>query len=360
LVALVVVVYNLFPEDDDPSVGTDGCSGPDITVEGIIGGKIAFMEDPEVVRILKDKYCITQNNFTRVPSIEMIQKCAEPLDYCWPSSQTAGQEIAERLGSSSVKSEIIFNSPIVFYTWTPIAEALIVQGMVEKSGETYYLNDFSRLMEMIVADRKWSEIGVPRLHGDINIYTSDPTRSNTGHSFAGFLANTLNGGQVADETSVDAVLPRIASVFAGMGLPQGTTTQLFEQFLTLGMGAAPIVVAYESNLIEYVLAHTDANTQQYIRDNVRMLYPRPTVWSSQPLIALTPNGERMMTALRDPEIQRIGWEHHGFRPAVPTVFVDVTKVNVPGVPQTIDSVIQMPNPATMRRIIEALTAVAVR
>jgi len=360
LVALVVLIYELWPDPGpDPTSGSS-CSGPDITVDGIIGGKIAFMQDDDVERILKDKYCITANTFKRVGSIDMIPKCAEPLDYCWPSSQTAGQEIAERLGSSSVRSEIIFNSPIVMYTWAPIADALIAQGIVVKSGDTHYLNDFSRLVEMIEADIHWSDIGLPQLHGEVSIFTSNPTQSNTGHSFAGFLANTLNGAQVVDETSVETVLPQIVSFFAEMGLLQSTTTQLFEQFLTLGMGGAPMVVAYESNLIEYALANTDATTQQFLRDNIRTLYPRPTVWSSQPLIALTPNGERMMTALRDPDIQRIGWERHGFRPAVPTVFVDVTKVNLSGVPPTIDSVIQMPNPATMRRIIEALLTVATR
>jgi hypothetical protein len=353
LVVLAMIGWELWPDPDPgPRPDPSTCSGPDIAVDGIIGGKIAFMQDPDVVRILKDKYCITDNTFRRVGSIEMIQKCGQPLDYCWPSSQTAGQEITDRLGSSSVRSEIIFNSPIVMYTWAPIADALIAQGIVEQSGETFYMNDFLKLIEMIEGDIRWADIGVPQLHGEVSISTSDPKKSNTGHSFAGLLANTLNGGQVVDEVSIEPLLPRIEAIFAEMGLLQSTTTQLFEQFLSLGMGAAPIVVAYESNLIEYALANTDPATQQFLRDNIRTLYPRPTVWSSQPLIALTPNGEQMMTALRDPEIQRIGWERHGFRPAVPTVRIDLTKVNTPGIPQSIDSVIQMPNPATMRRIIE--------
>jgi hypothetical protein len=87
-----------------------------------------------------------------------------------------------------------------------------------------------------------------------------------------------------------------------------------------------------------------------------MLYPSPTVWSSQPLVALTPGGKRLMEALRDPEIQRIGWEHHGFRYGVFNNPIDPSVVNVSGVPATIDSVLKMPKPEIMERIVNALDA----
>jgi hypothetical protein len=146
--------------------------------------------------------------------------------------------------------------------------------------------------------------------------------------------------------------------FSKLGLLPDTTTLLFEQFLSLGIGAAPIIAAYESNLIEYSLNHTSPDAQAYVRDNVRTLYPTPTVWTSQPLIALTEGGQRFMNALRDPEIQRIGWEAHGFRSAVPTVINDPAVLNQPAIPRSIDSVIPMPGPAAMDQIIAALQGTA--
>jgi hypothetical protein len=148
----------------------------------------------------------------------------------------------------------------------------------------------------------------------------------------------------------------VEAIFARMGLLPDTTTQLFEQFLALGMGAAPIIVAYESNLIEYGLTHQTPTDQAIIGQQVRTLYPKPTVWSSQPLIALTAGGERLMAALRDPEIQRLGWERHGFRSAVSGVPNNPNAVGQQGVPASIDSVIQMPRAAVMERIITALQA----
>jgi hypothetical protein len=209
---------------------------------------------------------------------------------------------------------------------------------------------------MIDDHKQWSDIGLQRPSGEMIIYSTDPATSNTGNSFAGLLANTLNNNHVVDAASVDGVIPQVRSFFNGMGLLSETTATFFEQFLNLGMGAAPIIVAYESNLIEFSLQHQSAASQAYIRDNVRTIYPSPTVWSSQPLVALTPGGKRLMEALRDPEIQRIGWEHHGFRYGVFNNPVDPSIVNVPGVPATIDSVLKMPKPEIMERIVNALDA----
>jgi hypothetical protein len=352
-VAIIVAATQFWPGDDNGKSIPAGNPGPDLTIDGLIGGKIAFLQDPDVIRVLQEKYGLTVK-FERVGSIAMIERCKEGEDYCWPSSQNSGEVIKGNLGSSMLASEIIFNSPLVLYTWTPIADALITQGIVEKSGETYYIADLARFISMIDDGTQWSAIGLPQMYGPVRILTSDPTKSNTGNSFAGLLANTLNGGVVVDQASVGGVQPDLVTFFSKLGLLPDTTTLLFEQFLSLGMGACPLIAAYESNLIEYGLVHQSPDAQNYIRTNVRTLYPKPTVWTSQPLIALTEGGQRFMTALRDPEIQRIGWEHHGFRSAVPGVINDPAVLNQPAIPQSIDSVIPMPGPAAMDQIIGAL------
>ena len=349
-VVLVVGAYRLWSDSEPGPV-----RGKPLTVTGIGGGKTAFLQDPDVVGILKGKYGLTVD-FDRVGSLEQVPRCVDGLDFCWPSSQTAGVLIEENLGPTVLSSEIIFNSPIVMYTWAPIADALVAEGMATLGDQTYYLDDHARLVEMIQSGSPWSEVGLTQLHGPVSIRSSQPTASNTGNSYAGLLANTLNGEQVVDGATIGPILPELQSFFAGMGFIPDTTTEMFEQFFTLGMGANPIIVAYESNLIEYCLLNPTADRQQYIRDNVRTLYPRPTVWSSHPMIALTDGGQRLSEALRDPEIQRIGWEHHGFRTGLPGVGNNPDICSMEGIPANIDSITQMPNPAVMQRIIDALDA----
>ncbi|MFL5758685.1 MAG: hypothetical protein ACJ789_03045 [Thermomicrobiales bacterium] len=356
LLAVTLIISGIKLRTDPTPSGRNS----DIAVNGIITiGKTSFLHDPEVKRILKDKYGITVNIDKEIPSNEMVGVCVdrrEELDFCWTSSENAGEQIKQRVSPPPVGSATIFNSPIVLYTWGPIADALITQGIVEKTGETYYVIDFPKLIQIISAGTPWSSIGLPQLYGDIKIYSTNPATSNTGNSFAALLANTLNGGQVVDDASVKAVIPKVRMIFNRMGLLQETTLTLFEQFLTLGMGACPIIVAYESYLIEFNVQHQTPQSQQYVRDNVRTLYPAPTVWTTQPMIAFTAGGKRLMEALRDPEIQSIGWKLHGFRPGVAGLPIDPNVVNLPNVPATFDSIIHMPKPAVVDQIIQGLEA----
>ena len=323
------------------------------TVVGIGGGKGPFLEDPALIKLLQEKYGLTID-FTRVPSIDQYARCTEGIDFCWPSSQTIGELLESKPGLNVLQSEVIFNSPIVMYSWTPIVDALVQQGIVEQRGDTYYIVDFARLLQMDTDGVLWKDLGLPTMNGGVQIRTSDPTASNSGNSFVGLMANTLNGGRVADDVAIGPILPQLVSWFNQRGLMPDTTTEMWEQFFTLGMGASPIIAAYESNLIEYCLQNASEDSQKFIRDNVRTLYPSPTVWSSHPMLALTEGGQRLIEALRDPEVQRLGWEQHGFRTAVPGVANNPGVCNLPGVPATIESVIPMPNPAVMTEIIEGL------
>lgn len=324
-----------------------------IIVEGYVGGKLAFLENDRVQKFLKDEYNIVVKP-TRLGSWEHVTKCRPPLDFCWPSSETAGELLTQQPGVTSLGKQTIFNSPIVFYTWVPISDALIAQGIVRKQGDTYYMNDTSAFIALIQSGTPWAQIGLPQLYGSATIHTSDPIESNTGNSFAGMLANNLNGGQVVSGATAPTVTPDVVAFFAKLGLLPSTTTELFEQFLTLGMGGAPIIVAYESNLIEHSLLHPGNATKQFLANNIRTIYPEPTVWSSQPMIALTEDGARLIEALRRPEIQAIGWEDHAFRTAVPGVVNDPTIFGIPGVPDQITSVMPMPAPQAMLYITEAL------
>jgi hypothetical protein len=337
-VIAVIAIYLLLDGDTPP----DGPEPVTVIVKG--GGKGPFLENPQLVQLLKDKYGLTID-FTRVPSIDMYDQCAEGIDACWPSSQTIGELLESKPGITVLQSETIFNSPIVLYSWVPIVDALVAQGIVEQSGDTYYVVDLAQLLDMVANRVLWSAIGLPNINGPVNIRTSDPVASNSGNSFVGLMANTLNGGVVVDEAAVDQILPQLSEWYNEL---------MWEQFFTLGMGASPIIAAYESNLIEYCLQNSSDSSQQFIRANVRTLYPRPTVWSSHPMLALTDAGQRLIEALRDPEVQRLGWEQHGFRSAVPGVANDPDVCSLSGVPASIDSVSQMPNPAAMIRIIEGL------
>jgi hypothetical protein len=172
--------------------------------------------------------------------------------------------------------------------------------------------------------------------------------------FSGLLATTLNDGQVVNEQTVEAVLPQIETFYSRIGNLENSSGDLFSSFLQTGVGNRPLIAGYENQLIEFGLNNPDERIRTLVQERVRILYPRPTVWSSHPLIPLTPEGERLRDALLDEEIQRLAWERHGFRAGTSLGEEDPALVDFIGIPPTIDAVVQMPSPEVMTRITEAL------
>ncbi|NLD52757.1 MAG: hypothetical protein GX650_07655, partial [Clostridiales bacterium] len=112
------------------------------------------------------------------------------------------------------------------------------------------------------------------------------------------------------------------------------------------------VAGYESQLLEF--AHTNPKDYQQIKDDVVLLYPVPTVWSSHVYIALTEKGKIGLEALLEPEVQALAWEKHGFRTGINAANVDVKNLGVPGVAPVISQIIQMPDSQVMEKLIRSL------
>jgi hypothetical protein len=324
------------------------------TVKGFVGSeKIGFLEDPQVKQMLADRYGLAVD-YTKRGSIEMATGDVAGMDFLWPSSQFAAEEFRKRrpAGEREAKTDTIFNSPLVFYSWTLVTDALQHQNVLEKRGETYYLTDAPGLVKIILDGKKWKDIGAPQLYGRVTIYSTDPTRSNSGTMFAGLLATLLNEGDVVDEHTVEKQLPALRQFFAKMGYMEASSGDLFKQFLNTGVGANPIIVGYENQMIEYTLDHQDQIP--VLKQSVRVIYPQPTMWSSHPLISLSDAGRRLLEALKDRDIQRLAWERHGFRSGLLGAQNDASVLKVAGVPAHIESVVPMPSSAAMEKILDAL------
>lgn len=358
-VILVVTTATLWSDDDPPQptpIPTPiPTPVPNLTVIKGYGGelKVNFLSDPEVAVILADRYGL-RVDIAKRGSIELA--CGIELgpdnDFVWLGDSVALERYRER-GCTMLRYDNIYNSPIVLYSWAPIVDALVAQGVARDEGGGAYSVDFALLAEMIEQGQTWTDLRLPQLHGRISVHTTDPARSNSGFLFAGLLANTLNGGNVVNPTTVQPLLPVIHDIFARLGYMQGTSGDLFEQFLITGMGAMPIVALYESQVMEFL--HENPSYQTQVSQQVRMLYPRPTVWASHPFAARTDNGIRLLEALKDPDIQRLAWERHGQRPGVPGVVINPNATPVPGILPQITSVTNMPAPGVMDQIIAAIT-----
>lgn len=315
-------------------------------LNGYLGGeKIGLFEDEDVQDILRREYHL-EMNYSRAGSLDMVTADFTDRDYLFPSSQTALEYYTDAHGKP-VSDEIIFNTPIVLYSYKIVAEALIKEGIVTETDGIYYA-DMQKLTDCILNGTRWSELGLPELYGAVTVDTTDPVRSNSGNMFAALLACSLNGGKTADKNSIDTLLPGLQKIFSQLGYMETSSSDLFSQFLRMGVGAKPIIAGYESQLIEYAAEQPDNYSK--IKDNVVILYPAPTVWSTHIYIALDDKGKAGIEALSDNRIQELAWEKHGFR----TDSCDIASAGFPGVPEQITAVINMPDYDTMKKIMDSL------
>ncbi|WP_232630968.1 hypothetical protein [Methylobacterium sp. Leaf118] len=290
-------------------------AGPDpSTLWGFIGGeKVDFVRNPKVRALLSRRYGLALDA-RRAGSIEMVGDPAltrQQPPWLWPAHSVMTQ-MARSNGLPVRRDEVVFTSPLVLYSWTPVVAALETAGFVERQGGIHTVR-MAPLMEAIERGLAWRDLGVPELYGRAVVTTTDPTRSNSGFSFAALLAN-LFAGEVASPESLARDGARLRSVFARMGYKEASSGTHWNSYLTEGMGGKPLIAAYESQLVEFILANPArwASLQSAAVRPV-MLYPTPTVTSVHPIISLTAQADRLVEALTDPELQDLAWSEHGFR-----------------------------------------------
>ena len=319
-------------------------------LDGYLGGeKIGLFEDEEAAEILRREYHL-EFQYSRAGSLDMVTADQTGMDYLFPSSQTALAYYEDEKGQP-VQDEIIFNTPIVLYTHQLVLDALMREGIVEEEEGVYYA-DMVKLTDLIMADTSWADLGVPELYGKVSVDTTDPAKSNSGNMFAALLANVLNGGETVDETTVENVIPKLQEIFARLGYMETSSSDLFNQFLRMGVGAKPMIAGYESQLLEFAVENPEDYEQ--MKDDLMMIYPSPTVWSTHVYIALDEAGRAGAEALLDRDIQKLAWEKHGFRTstygAASQSFEGIIEEMAPEVTR----VMQVPDYPAMRRIIDSL------
>ena len=230
---------------------------------------------------------------------------------------------------------LTLNTPIVIYSWKEVVDALQEQGIVTENDGVYYISDMTKLMEYILEGKKWSDIGLKQLYGNINIASTDPVTSSPGATYYGLLLSILCESQVTTET-VTANAPKLKEFYIKSGYMNNTPADLFERYLKTGMGGEPMIVDYEKSMIDFANSNPDGFEQ--VKDNIRVLYPTPTIWNSHCIASFTENGNAFYKAFEDPEIQKIAWERYGFRTGITGGSYDVSKFGI-GVPQTVSSTV---------------------
>ncbi len=263
----------------------------------------------------------------------------------WPNKEAGEADRYNVLGGN-----LTLNTPIVIYSWQPIVDAFMKEGIVTEKDGVYFISDMNKLMQYILEGKKWSDIGLTELYGKINIASTDPVTSSPGATYYGLLLSTLSEGQVTDE-NIDNNLPKLKQFYIKSGYMNNTPADLFELYLKTGMGGKQMIVDYEKSIIDFANSNPDGFKQ--VKKNIRILYPSPTIWNSHCFAYFTDNGKKLYEAFDDKEIQQIAWERYGFRTGITGGSYDVSSIGI-GVPQAITSTVSSLKMDVYNQLIEYL------
>ena len=361
----IIIGIKAFADNDSPLIG-----GTTTIYVATGGGKEDFLADKDVNKILRRKYHLNvvydtwsngktitkpliresvglgnQNIINRMSSGEdfgVLSEGVSKYDALFTSDQrfydyyklSPNKEAGEADRYTVLNGGLTLNTPIVIYSWGQVVDALIKEQIVTENDGVYYITDMNKLMNYILEGKKWSDIGLP-LYGTINIASTDPVSSSPGATYYGLLLSVLSGGQVTAE-NIQNNLPKLKEFYLKSGYMNNTPADLFERYLKTGMGGEAMIVDYEKSIIDFSNSSPDAFKQ--VKDDIRILYPAPTIWNSHCFTVFTENGGKLYEALNDAEISQIAWERYGFRTGVTGGNYDVSKIGL-GVPKTITSTV---------------------
>ena len=230
---------------------------------------------------------------------------------------------------------LTLNTPIVIYSWKDVVDALIKEKIVTIEDEVYYITDMNKLIDYILNGKKWKDIGLKDLYGNINIASTDPVSSSPGATYYGLLLSILSGGEINDET-IETNLKKLKVFYQKSGYMNNTPADLFERYLKTGMGGEPMIVDYEKSIIDF--ANSNPTGFNQVKDDIVVLYPKPTIWNSHCLTIFSENGKKLLQAFEDEEISKIAWEKYGFRTGVTGTSVSTSDLGI-GIPSKITSTV---------------------
>lgn len=117
------------------------------------------------------------------------------------------------------------------------------------------------------------------------------------------------------------------------------------------MGKAPLLMAYESQMIEFWLKHPDK-----LKSDMVLIYTKPALFSKHVLVPYTPAGERLGTALEtDPVLRNLAHEY-GFRSGGDTKGPEEWRKRGIQVPDALVDVIDPPSHEWLERMTQAIEA----
>ena len=309
VIAAIALGRGLLPFGDGDEGDTTGGSGGKLTqLHGVIGSeKRAYFEDPDVVARLEElgyRVSVTTAGSRQIATTTDIAE----QDFVFPSSAPATQKVREQGSGYSV--DFPFFTPMAVASWKPIADLLVAEGVVSEQNGAYTL-DVNKYMDLARSGKRWRDLGEaypsPR---NVQIRSTDIRTSNSAAMYLSLLAWEVAERDPERRDDVGYLIDEISPFFTAQGYSEASSSGPFTDYLSQGIGAAPMVMVYEAQFLGEQM-----RPNSRIRDDMVLLHLSPTVLANHGIVGVSAGGKELGRLLsNDPQLQQLA-ASHGFRPA---------------------------------------------
>lgn len=331
------------------SANTEMDNWQKVVVRGLSGSeKMPFFRDPRVIEALANRgveVIVKKSGSREIATRHDLTQ----HDFAFPAGIPAAEKIQREYKKG--KSYQVAFTPMVVASWDVIAQLLLANGIVEQRGDGYFALDMKKLLLAIEQGKRWTDLENHQpfpARKAVLINSTDIRRSNSAAMYLALASFLFNGEAVlGNQQQADALVDRLAKLFIRQGYTEHSSAVPFNDYLVMGIGKAPMVMAYESQFLY-------AAAQGQLRPGMAVLYPEPTLYTKHVLVALTPAGEKLGEALMtDPVLQSLMIEH-GWRNQNIAAFDAFVKKHALGIPPTLVNVIEPPSYEIIESMIQRI------
>lgn len=352
VVAIVLVI--VVTRSGASSAGAGG--EKDLTVvNGVIGSeKKPFFLDPDVKKVFAshgyDVEVVTAGSRQIATTVDLSK-----VDFVFPSSAPAAQKIKEKTGVSTVYAP--FYSPMAIATFAPIVQLLQNAGIASQDAAGTWHLDVAKYLAAVAVGTRWNQLpGADKLYPSsrsILISSTDIRQSNSAAMYLSIASYVANGQNVvSSDAEQSAIIDQMSSLFLQQGFSASSSEEPFDDYLSQGIGAKPMVMIYEA---QFLGREINADTASSITKDMVLMYPSPTVLSKHTVVPLTKAGDAVgQLLLNDPKLAKLAAQY-GFRPADPSVFTSVLKAHSIAEPPTPVDLVDPPSYETLESMIQSIS-----
>lgn len=323
------------------------------SVSGVIGSeKQAFFADPRVQKVLREnglKVNIETAGSRQIATSVDLTK----YDFAFPASAPAAQKIQDKMKVSDVYSP--FYSPMVIATYKPVVQLLAANGVASQGADGVWRIDMKAYLALASSGKRWSDlVGAKDLYNSprsILISSTDIRKSNSAAMYLSIASYVLNNSSVVSTSDQEAtVLPPASKLFLSQGYSGASSDEPFQDYLSQGAGAVPMVMIYEAQFVGEA-----SQSSSRVTDQMVMAYPDPTVFSKHVLIPFSTGGKKLGQLLTtNPDLIKLEAQF-GFRTPDSAAFLQIAKDHKVVVQPSVTSIAETPSYEVLEAMIDTIS-----